>query len=82
MNQYETKNLLSNFQTSKRKEKVLKKKRRRRRRSKQEKKKEIQRFPLYFWTAKSVQPMNAVLPPSHNFSVAPVLTAYPLICVL
>ena len=26
MNQYETKNLLSNFQTSKRKEKVLKKK--------------------------------------------------------
>ena len=27
MNQYETKNLLSNFQTSKRKEKVLKKKR-------------------------------------------------------
>ena len=81
MNQYETKNLLSNFQTSKRKEKVLKKKKKKKKKQAR-KKKEIQRFPLYFWTAKSVQPMNAILPPSHNSSVAPILTAYPLICVL
>lgn len=40
------------------------------------KKKEIQGFSLYFWTAKSVQPMNAILPPSYNSSVAPILTAY------
>lgn len=79
MNQYETKNLVSSFQTSRRKYiyiciKKIK--------MQERKKKEIQGLSLYFWTAKSVQPMNAILPPSHNSSVAQILTAYPLIYVL